>query len=123
MSHYKKVASWLDNVIRGQECIVPEFGVGRVTDFGHEAHLGGADYIAVRFYADPTHPQIRRFVPEAVNLIDPVNARTYKARAEVKPRVKNKYAEPVRPKSTPIQSQSFRRTGRRIGPLTTHDHD
>lgn len=74
--------SWMDKVIRGQECIVADFGVGRVVDFGHEPNMGGPEYISVRFYADPTHPQVRRFAPEAVNLIDPTGLilKPYKAR-------------------------------------------
>lgn len=87
MSERKKIKTWKDNVIRGQQCIVEEFGLGRVTDFGHEEHSGGYDYIAVRFYADPTHPQNRRFTPTAVKLIDPVSlGKTY----YVVPAAKNK---------------------------------
>lgn len=73
------VKTWQHNVIRGQQCIVENFGLGRVTDYGHEEHLGGYDYIAVRFYADPSHPQIRRFNPDAVTLIHVLGAGMYKA--------------------------------------------
>jgi hypothetical protein len=82
--------SWTDKIIRGQQCLVPNFGLGRVMDFGHEANMGGYDYILVKFYADPTHPQIRRFAPEAVNLLDPTGRKRtpYKAREPKKNRAR-----------------------------------
>lgn len=117
----EKKEQWTDKVVRGQECIVPEFGLGRVMDFGHEEHTGGFDYIAVKFYAETHTPAglYRRFAPEAVNLIDPTGLilTPYKAREAKKPL---RGHSQQRKTSTP-QSYAFYRTGVRKGGMGPSD--
>lgn len=126
MRNRNKSHLWMDKIIRGQECIVADFGLGRVVDFGHEYGLAGHDYVAVRFHADPTHPQIRRFPPYAVNLIDPTGKilGTYPAQEEPPKKRAVLGGETVesREHSTPIQSRTIGgRNGRRMSTHTSNE--
>lgn len=113
-------SSWTDKVIRGQEAIVPGYGLGRVMDVVSEGGIGGAEYISVQFYAEDTYRYgaggaHRRFVPEAVSLIDPTGLilTPYKAREAPKAHSARKNEVVPSKKSSPIQSRAWPSVGPR----------